>query len=638
MSEIGLDSRSHGESTQAEVLEWQLSASFRSGCAGAFVFAWTDEWYVTHLDEQGRGTGGLEVEDWDFGLTDRRRRPKPALDAVRRTFAELPVSRDLPLPPVSVVVCSHNGERTLGDCLDGLEALEYPDFEVIVVDDGSTDGTAAIATQHGFRVITTRHQGLASARNTGLSAATGEIVAYIDDDARPDPDWLTFLATSFLTTSHVGIGGPNVEYPGDGEVAECVAKAPGGPVHVLVSDTEAEHLPGCNCAFRKAALEGVGGFDTRFWAAGDDVDLCWRLRDEGWTLGFSPGAVVWHHARASLRAYWRQQVGYGKAEALLERKWPEKYNVPGHLTWTGRLYGGGAILSRLRTRRARVYHGTWGTNLFQSVYEPQPGVAGALLGMPEWYFVIGLLAAISALGVFWWPLLLALPLLSVALVATLLRAVLSAKRVSSAAAPRRGRARLKLVSVLALLHALQPIARLIGRTRNGLTLWRRRGSAAMRAPWPRTQTVWSERWQPLERWLGSVESSLRSGGASVVRGGSYDPWDLEVRGGALGSVRVRALVEEHGNGRQFVRLHSYPKLGRHAMVAVTGILLLSGVPALVGDMAASLVLIGIAITLGLRALQECAGAMAEVLEAIEKPAVSVAGRTRKLEQRTATRS
>src|SRR6266550_3554323 len=59
MAEIGLDSRRHGERTQAEVLEWQLAASFRSGCAGAFVFAWTDEWYVTFLDEEGRGRGGL---------------------------------------------------------------------------------------------------------------------------------------------------------------------------------------------------------------------------------------------------------------------------------------------------------------------------------------------------------------------------------------------------------------------------------------------------------------------------------------------------------------------------------------------------------------------------------------------------
>jgi hypothetical protein len=195
-----------------------------------------------------------------------------------------------------------------------------------------------------------------------------------------------------------------------------------------------------------------------------------------------------------------------------------------------------------------------------------------------------------------------------------------------------------LVSITALLHAIQPIARLSGRVRNGLTPWRRRGNASMRVPWPRTQAVWSERWQPVERWLGSIEGSLRSGGASVLRGGSFDAWDLEVRGGALGSVRLRALVEEHGNGRQFVRLRSYPRLGRLASVAVLGILLVSGVPALAGDLALALVLIGIALALGLRALQECAGATAEVLEAIEEPSVSPVARTSKLEQPTAIRS
>src|SRR3989449_803781 len=94
-------------------------------------------------------------------------------------------------------------------------------------------------------------------------------------------------------------------------------------------------------AFRTAFLEAVGGFDPRFRTAGDDVDVCWRLQDRGWTLGFHPAAVVWHHRRNSVRTYWRQQIGYGRAEAMLERKWPEKYNDVGHVRWTGRMYGSG---------------------------------------------------------------------------------------------------------------------------------------------------------------------------------------------------------------------------------------------------------------------------------------------------------
>ena len=105
---------------------------------------------------------------------------------------------------------------------------------------------------------------------------------------------------------------------------------------MLLDDRIAEHVPGCNMAFSRDTLLGLGGFDPQFRVAGDDVDLCWRLQERGWTLGFSPAAVVWHHRRNSLQAYWKQQCGYGKAEALLERKWPSKYNAAGHLAWSGR--------------------------------------------------------------------------------------------------------------------------------------------------------------------------------------------------------------------------------------------------------------------------------------------------------------
>src|SRR5574341_1769136 len=346
LTEVGLDSLRHCEQEQARTLDWQIRTAFATGCAGAFVYAWTDEWF----------SAGAGVDDWDFGLTRRDRSPKPALAAVRQAFADVPVPSDLAWPRISVVVCSYNGERTIDECLEGLRALEYPDFEVIVVDDGSTDGTAAIARRHGLAPITTDHGGLSHARNVGIEAATGEIVAFIDDDARPDPHWLTYLAVSFLRTGHVGVGGPNIAPTGDGVVAECVANPPGGPVHVLLSDQEAEHIPGCNMAFRKADLEAIGGFDTQFRKAGDDVDICWRLREAGGTLGFSPAAVVWHHRRNTVHASWKQQQGYTMAEVLLERKWPERYNSGGHVSWAGRIYGRG--LQQVLGGRARIYQGT----------------------------------------------------------------------------------------------------------------------------------------------------------------------------------------------------------------------------------------------------------------------------------------
>jgi hypothetical protein len=170
-------------------------------------------------------------------------------------------------------VCTYNGSRTLRTCLEGLQRLEYPNYEVIVIDDGSTDDSAAIAQQYPVRVIRQRNEGLSSARNTGMDAAGGEIIAYLDDDAWPDPHWLHYLAWTYLHNDYAAVGGPNIPPPEDGAIAECVANSPGGPAHVMISHREAEHIPGCNCSFLTKELRAIGGFDAQFRTAGDDVDV-----------------------------------------------------------------------------------------------------------------------------------------------------------------------------------------------------------------------------------------------------------------------------------------------------------------------------------------------------------------------------
>jgi glycosyltransferase involved in cell wall biosynthesis len=552
MAEIGLDSRSHGEQRQAETIEAQLRLTFGTGCAGTFVFAWTDEWH----------RGGYDVEDWDFGLTDRRRHPKAALAAVRRAFREVPFSRVAEWPKVSVVICARNGAGTLRWCLEGVRGLDYPDYEVIVVDDGSSDRTAAIASECGYPAISTPNRGLSSARNTGLEAASGEIVAYLDCDARPDRDWLRYLSAAFQATDHAGIGGPNLPPP-DGWIADCVANAPGGPVHVLLSDREAEHIPGCNMAFRRQRLVEIGGFDPRFRAAGDDVDICWRLQQGGETLGFSAGAVVWHRARDSVRAYWRQQVGYGRAEAMLERKWPEKYNAGGHFSWGGHLYGNGVPRGLLY--RWRVYYGRWGTGLFQAMYRTERPTLSSLALMPEWYLVVASLAALAALGLLWNPLLAVLPLAVAAAGLLIAQAVGGARRVSRAKPVRRSRRKRSFLMTV-FLHMLQPFARLSGRLRSGLTPWRARGHRDRAFPRPASWTVWSQSWSSLESWVRLFEKALRTSGTVVIRGGDFDRWDLALRGGLLGRARILTAVEEHGHGSQLVRFHLRPRPELGAML------------------------------------------------------------------------
>ena len=585
LAELGLDSRRHGLEGQAASLDWQVRSAFAGGCAGTFVFAWTDEW----------ARGGVEVLEWDFGLTDRGRWPKPALAAVAEAYAEVPFRADGSWPRVTVAVCTHNGGATLGRCLDGLRALDYPDYEVLVVDDGSTDDSAAIAASFGLRVVRTRNRGLSAARNTALELATGEIVAYLDDDAWPDPHWLAYLARAFGRSAHAVIGGPNVPPPPRNLVERAVAAAPGGPVHVLLSDQVAEHVPGCNLAVRREVVRELGGFDPRFRAAGDDVDLCWRIQESGLTVGFEPAAMVWHHRRDSIRGYLRQQRGYGKAEALLERKWPERYTALGHAIWRGRVYGGPRWGGRVR-----VYHGVWGSAPFQRLYRSPASLVELLPSTPEWTFV---LAVLTALGGLWRPLLAAAPLLAAIVVAS----VAGAYRAAAGA----GRARLLATG----LTLAQPVVRLWGRLDHGLTPWRRPG-VGFALPRPRTIPLWSESWvDPSDR-LAILEEGCRADGAAVEAGGDFDRWDLEARGGLLGSARLTLVTEEHGGGRQLVRFRVRPRLSLAgpALTALAAALVLAAG----GSRIAALSIAATAALLTARAVLESGVACAVLLRGVRR--------------------
>ncbi|BCS31464.1 hypothetical protein TBR22_A06650 [Luteitalea sp. TBR-22] len=608
MAEIGLDSQRHGEARQAEVLDWQVRTARLAGCAGAFVFAWTDEWH----------RGGHDITDWDFGLTDRERRPKAALAAVQAAFDDPLVASSDECPRVSVVVCSFNGARTIEDTCRGLLALDYPHFEVIVVDDGSTDRTASIAERYGLRVIRTVNQGLSAARNVGWQAANGSIVAYIDDDAYPDRDWLMHLAATFARTTHAALGGPNIAPRHDPLLAQCVANAPGGPVHVLLDDRVAEHVPGCNLAVRRSVLEAIGGFDTQFRVAGDDVDLCWRIQERGWTVGFVPGAMVWHHRRASLRAYWRQQKGYGKAEALLERKWPEKYNTLGHVTWHGRLYGRG-LLHVFGSQRQRIYYGIWGSAPFQRVYDSGRSGGLEITATPEWHLLTIAMLVMMLWGSQWLPLWVCAALGLAVLVPPVLHAGLSARR-AQFSVPIGAARRWALHAVVAWLYLIQPVARLRGRVQHGLTPWRwTKELRGLALPLPRRFSLWSETWRGPDRWLDEIEWWLWEGGAIVHRGDEFQRVDLEVRGGMFGRVRFLLAIEEHGAGRQYLRLAVTPALS-HALSRVMGLLgvLLAAAHWLAAPLPVSLALWALVLLTMLRAVQETAMSMGSAVRILRK--------------------
>lgn len=608
MAEIGLDSRRNGLDVQAETLDWQIRTAFASGCAGAFVFAWTDEWY----------RGNHEIDDWDFGLTNRQRAPKPALLTTKNAFSDVPFPPDTDWPRVSVIICTYNGAATIREGLDALQQLQYPDYEVIVVDDGSTDETASIVHAYDVRSIETPNRGLSAARNTGLEAATGEIVVYLDDDAYPDPHWLLYVASTFRNTDHAAVGGPNIAPPDEDLVARCIDHTPGNPVHALLSDLEAEHLPGCNIAFRKTALEAIGGFDPQFRIAGDDVDVCWRLQQRGWTLGFHPAAMVWHHRRGSIRAFWKQQRNYGKAEALLEMKWPEKYNLYGHVPWRGRIYNKGSLLWSTLFQRSRIYYGTWGTGLFQFIYTPSQNPLQVLFAMPEWYLIVSALCVLALMGFLWSPLVLTVPILTAAVVLPLAQAGLHTTRTGAVHSMESAIRKSAFVGLTTALHVMQPLARLLGRLEYGLTPWRTRHDHNLVLPWKRTRAIWSEEWRGPREWLHELEDLLQRETATVRRGGNFDRWDLEVGGGVFGGIRLQMAIEEHGAGKQMARFRLWP---RCSMAVPLIAILFAGLgvgASLGGSWIVSVVLILTALLLALRILGDCASAMAVGLLALNE--------------------
>ena len=585
LAEAGADSIREGDAGQAEITAMHVRAAFEEGACGAIAFAWTDEWW----------RGGADVDDWKFGLVDRQRRLKPAATRVAAAFEHAPFSEGARAtwPRVSVVVCAYNAADTIEDCLASLERLTYPDYEIILVNDGSRDRTGEIAHSHPrVRVIDTPNGGLSVARNVGLAEASGIIVAYTDADVRVDPDWLTYLVQPFLTSDVVGSGGPNVVPPDDPPMAQSIARAPGSPAHVLLDDRIAEHVPGCNMAFRRDALLAVGGFNEIYLRAGDDVDVCWRLQARGWKIGFASSALVWHHHRASVRAYWRQQVGYGEGETWLMAHHPEKF-LDGRMLWRGRIYSPLPFVRSLWG--TRINAGVWGTAAFPSVYRTDVHPFAFLPHSVKWQ-VLSFVLAIAGIAVaitdqHWWAAALLLGGGLIGIAVTIAKNIAYALRSDVDSLPG---SRLWYRAVVAYLHFIQPFARLTGRIRGMLSppevsspVERRQTSRgprpslaeARRALLLISGTVtedryWSETWTSSDRVLSQITDWLRRSRAVhtiEVDEGWSDDRDISVFIGRWAWLDIRALVEEHAAGKALLRVSMHLRPTTFGVVAAFGL-------------------------------------------------------------------
>lgn len=571
LGEIGDDTLRRGEAAQAQLLDWTVRLAFAKGLAGVNVFSWTDEWVV----------GGHRVDDWRFGIVDAARRPKASHAVLGRLLAE-PVlaTRRTAWPRVSVVVCNYNGGATLSETLQSLLRLDYPDYEVVYVDDGSTDDSLAIARRFGddIRILAQENRGLSAARNAGAELASGSIVAYIDSDAYADPDWLRLLVGALESSGFAAVGGPNLTPDGDGPTAQLIALCPGNPACVLKDNVEADHVAGVNMAFRRDVLLGLGGFDPVHRKAGDDVDICWRLMDAGYRIAYSPTAIVWHHRRPSIRRYLRQQYGYGEAENQLERKHPERFNLGGYIRWGGRVYAAPRSVSVLL--KPFVYHGLLGESLFQTLYQKEPSTLLDGPRMVQWYVLWLLLLALAPLS----PWCLGLGLL---LMASSLASAVFLGITTQEPAALRGVSRARQVAVVSAMYFVHPVVRTAGRIAARLRTGRptrylpglrwlapgrlvAEARCLLRGP-KQSKGCWGVAPQQRMAFVRDVQSEVKRHRIGAMLGREWDNSDLLLQGSFTCQARVFSAPEHFGRGLRVGFKAMLPLAGKSALLAAAAL-------------------------------------------------------------------
>jgi hypothetical protein len=333
-------------------------------------------------------------------------------------------------------------------------------------------------------------------------------------------------------------------------------------------------------AFWRQALIEAGGFDPIYTAAGDDVDLCWRLLDRGHAIAFHPAAVVWHHRRGGRRAYLRQQHGYGRAETLVAGRHPDRFTGVGGARWRGSLYNGFPPL----LARQPIYRGRFGTATFQSIYRGQGhGLEIAhQAGLPVAVALLPL--ALSPIGVIRLA-----GLLALGLIAGLF--TIDAARVRPLR--RSSRLSLRFRAEVASLFLIQPLARLIGRLASPdetarptpATPWIAAGAVSRKRGMVMIATSASR-----EEIMAGLVRHLREGRLSVVAPTGWEEHDCQVLSSSL--VAGDVVSSSHVPGTVQIRVRPRLRVAPFAAFAV-----LAGIALIAGPIAALVVTVAAAVEL-----------------------------------------
>lgn len=267
-------------------------------------------------------------------------RPEPWKSGVTGLFEPIPdPSQEAYQPFISVLICTRDRPEPLKDTLDSLLKVDYPHFEVLVIDNHPSDNrTKELVAQYPFRYVLEPCPGLDWARNRGIAQSKGEIIAFIDDDATADSLWLKGIADGFAEPDTMCVTGLVLPIALETKAQELFELAYGGfckgfrRFYIRPSFTW-KYQPysinvgtGANMAFRKTAFDKIGGFDVAFdvgtvTGGGGDLDMFHRLIKSGLTISYRPEALVFHRHRESIEAFRKQLLGYGISFPALLTKW-----------------------------------------------------------------------------------------------------------------------------------------------------------------------------------------------------------------------------------------------------------------------------------------------------------------------------
>jgi cellulose synthase/poly-beta-1,6-N-acetylglucosamine synthase-like glycosyltransferase len=238
------------------------------------------------------------------------------------------------IPYVSVIVPVRDGESTIADCLDSILATDYPPDrrEILVVDNGSSDGTAALIQSRPVRYLREGKRGVSNARNRGISESRGEVCAFVDADCIVEPEWLTELVRPF-EDPEVGAVGGNLRHEPPRNAAERQAVRLLGDWQQFAFSSNPAYPITANAAYRSDVLDRIGPFDPHMTRA-QDVELGLRFQERsGHRLAFAERAIARHRNRSTQLGFFRQQLGWAYGAGLVGVKYEAMGGEP--VKWPG---------------------------------------------------------------------------------------------------------------------------------------------------------------------------------------------------------------------------------------------------------------------------------------------------------------